>query len=203
MIRFLLVCEGSSDTQLASHILRLLETLGHRQIDFDTSIRGRLLVDKVRNGLNLAPDYDILFVHLDADNARPDARYREIDQAVQLSQFGGPWVRIVPVRMTEAWLLLDEAAIRRAVQKPDGRAPLFLPSANEVERRADPRSILNDALRDASETRGRRRERLEAKLSTLRDNMLEALPVGGPLELLPSWTRFRDETQAALHDLSR
>ena len=51
VIRFLLVCEGSSDTPLASHILRLLETLGRRGVGFDTSTRGHSLLDKVRNGL--------------------------------------------------------------------------------------------------------------------------------------------------------
>ena len=31
---------------------------------------------------------------------------------------------IVPVRMTEAWLLLDESAIRRVAGRPHGDEPL-------------------------------------------------------------------------------
>jgi hypothetical protein len=202
VIRFLLVCEGSSDIPLASHIQRLLDTLGHHHVDFDTSTRGRFLVDKVRNGLELAPYCDLLFVHRDADNAGPDSRYREIESAVQDAQFRGPRVGIVPVRMTEAWLLLDQTAIRKAVRKPNGRGPISLPSPTEVERRADPRAILNDALRDASETHGRRRERIEEELPALRSSLLENLPVGGQLEQLASWTRFRDDSAAALNRLS-
>ena len=202
MIRFLLVCEGNADTPLASHIQRLLATLGTSRIDFDTSTRGRLLVDKVANGLGMAPHYDLLFVHRDADAAGTGPRYREIEAAVHQSSFDGPWVGIVPVRMTEAWLLLDEGAIRNVARKPDGNQPLNLPALGEVERRADPRTVLNSALREASETRGRRRERFIEKLAALRADLLANLPVGGQLEQLPSWTRFRDDTVSALRSLT-
>ena len=201
-MRFLLVCEDNSDTPLAAHIQRLLETFGHRQVAFDTSTYGRQLVDKVRNGLKLAPHYDLLFVHRDSDNARPEARYGEITIAVQDAPFDGPWVGIVPVRTTEAWLLLDETAIRKAIRKPNARGSLTLPTPGEIERRADPGEILATALLDASETRGRRREDTRRDLPSLRRYLLENLPVGGPLEQLPSWVRFRDDTVTALQALS-
>ena len=199
VMRFLLVCEGATDTPLASHIQRLLDSVGHRQVDFATSTAGRALVDKVRNGLGMAPHFDLLFVHRDADNVGPEARHFEIAQAVQEAPFGQPWVPIIPVRMTEAWLLLDEFAIRKAVRKPDGKRALTLPDPNVVERRANPREILNAALLDASEMRGRRRVGLRQDLPTLLRNLLQNLPVSGPLEQLESWTRFRDDTVAALN----
>ena len=48
--------------------------------------------------------------------------------------------------MAEAWLILDEAAIRTAVGKPDSRIPLHLPTPREAERRADPKGILENAF---------------------------------------------------------
>jgi hypothetical protein len=58
--------------------------------------------------------------------------------------------------MTEAWLLLDEAAIRSASGNPRGRLPLNLPPSASIERVADPKETLFQALRTASEHTGRR-----------------------------------------------
>ena len=201
-MRFLFVCEGATDTPLAFHIQRLLVAFGRRYVDFEISTVGRTLVDKVRNGLRLSPHFDLLFIHRDADNVGWEVRLSEIEQAVREVRFHEPWVPIIPVRMTEAWLLLDEPAIRRAVRKPDGRRAVTLPAPSEVERRANPRDILNTALLDASEMRGRRRTGLRQDLPTLRRNLLETLPIGGPLEQLESWRRFRDDTIAALDRIS-
>ena len=202
VMQCLLVCEGSSDAPLTTHIRQLLNSYGSRPADFNISIDGHRLVDKVLNGLNMASHYDLIFIHRDADRAGVDARHSEIADAIRQSEYTGPWVGLVPVRMTEAWLLLDEAAIRRVVRRPHGTAPMTLPSPNEVERRANPREILNSALLDASEARGRRRDDLRRNLPTLRRDLMQSLPIGGSLEQLESWARFRDDTVAALNDIS-
>lgn len=200
--RFLLVCEGSSDAPLALHVQRLFESCGHPRPDFNVSREGRLLVDKIRSGLHLAPRYDVLFIHRDADRAGADARYTEIAEAVQQAGCANHWIGIVPVRMTESWLLLDEAAIRRAAGNPNGRVELDLPSPAEAERMADPKSALQSAILVGAEVQGRRRRALTKRLPGIREQLLEHLPVGGPLEQLHSWTRFRDDTVAALNQIS-
>jgi len=63
---------------------------------------------------------------------------------------------VVPVRMLEAWLLLDEKAIRQAAGNPNGRQPLNLPSPSRLEERPDPKHDLHEALRTACALRGRR-----------------------------------------------
>ena len=200
--RFLLVCEGSSDARLAFHIQRLFESCGHPRPDFNISRDGRLSVQKISSGLALASQYDVLFIHRDADRASADARYREITVAVQQAECDGHWVGIVPVRMTESWLFLDEVAIRRAAGNPNGRIELDLPSPAEAERMADPKSALRSAIIVGAEVQGRRRRALTKRLPAIRDQLLENLPVGGPLEQLHSWTRFRDDTVAALNQIS-
>ena len=203
MIRFLLVCEGSSDAPLASHTQALLRQHGVAQSEQLVSHSGRLLRDKVRSGLERFGDVDLLFVHRDADRAGADARYREIDRAIQQSGYGGPWVGIVPVRMTEAWLLSsDEAAIRNAARNPSGRTPLNLPGPAAVARLADPKAELDRVLLAASGDGRRRRLRSRRNLPESRRALLANLPVGGPLEQLPSWTRFRDDTIAALRSIA-
>ncbi len=200
--RFLLVCEGNSDAPLAFHIQRLFESYGYPRPDFVVSHEGRLLVDKIRIGLAMVPQYDVLFIHRDADRAGADARYQEITEAVQQAGWDSRWIGIVPVRMTESWLLLDEAAIRGAAGNPNGRIELDLPSPAEAERMADPKSVLRSAILVGAEVQGRRRRALMKRLPGMRDQLLENLPVGGPLEQLASWTRFRDDTVTALNRLS-
>lgn len=197
------MCEGNSDAPLAFHIQRLFESCGYPRPDFNVSPEGRLLVEKIFSGLAMAPQYDVLFIHRDADSAVADSRYREITEAVQRSGYDGPWVGIVPVRMTEAWLLLDEAAIRNAAGNPNGRMRLGLPSPVEAERMADPKSALRSAIIAGAEVQGRRRRALTKRLPNMRDQLLETLPVGGPLDQLRSWTQFRDDTIAALSSLDR
>ncbi|MDE2961335.1 MAG: hypothetical protein OXU28_14990 [Chloroflexota bacterium] len=45
-------------------------------------------------------------------------------------------------------------------------------------------------------------KRFNANWENYRNQLLENLPIGGPLERLESWTRFRDDTIAALNLLS-
>jgi hypothetical protein len=69
-----------------------------------------------------------------------------------------PLVCVVPVRMTEAWLLFDERAIRRAAGNPNGREPLPIVAGNP-ENLPDPKGTLHEALRSASGLAGRRRKK--------------------------------------------
>ena len=201
-MEFLLICDGSSDGALVEHIRRLLIRSGVPEPEGNYSTRGRFLVDRIRNGIERLGNPDLVFIHRDAESTDPDRRYREIETAIEDAPYPGQWVGIVPRRMTEAWLLLDEQAIREAVRKPGGRMPLVLPLPHECEDRADPKRILEAALITASEARGRRRERIRRAFPTLRRDLLENLPVGGLLEQVPSWVRFRNDTVAALRELS-
>ncbi len=200
-MRFLLVCEGNSDIPLGFHIQRLLSNCGIRESDFDVSTHGTQLVDKLRNGIRFAGRYDLVLIHRDADRAGSASRYQEISEAIRDVKYPGPWVGIVPVRMTEAWLLTDERAIRTAVGNPNGRTPLELPTSAAIERIADPKSALRSVMISAADVHGRRRRTMERRLTAVRDRLLENLPIGGMLEQLDSWVRFRDDTVAALREL--
>jgi hypothetical protein len=60
--------------------------------------------------------------------------------------------------MTEAWLLMDESAIRQAAGNPNGQTALNLPRISELEDIPDPKDMLYRALRTASGRTGRRLE---------------------------------------------
>lgn len=73
---------------------------------------------------------DVLFVHRDAEKQTPQGRVQEIQDAFATAEQRGvrvPAVAVVPVRMLEAWLCFDEAAIRKAAGNPNGKQRLGLP----------------------------------------------------------------------------
>jgi hypothetical protein len=58
--------------------------------------------------------------------------------------------------MTEAWLLIDEGTMRYAASNPNGKVKLDIPSLKKVEDLPDPKNVLYELLRQASELSGRR-----------------------------------------------
>ena len=198
-IRFLLICEGSSDTALVSHIQALLIDCGASEADGFASYRGRRVSDKVRIGLQYNRSVNLLFVHRDADEMDPDTRYDEIREGVTAAGYDGRWVGVVPVRMMEAWLLADEAAIRRVAGRPRGTEPLDLPTPDGLEDISDPKQALREVLMQAGAPKGvRRRKRFKAGFGSFRKRLAENLPPGGSLERVAAWARFRDDVASAM-----
>lgn len=101
---------------------------------------------------------DVLFIHRDAEKESLTIRQQQIDQWVT-DTFAEPpaYVRVVPVRMTEAWLLLTESAIREAAGNPNGTVKLNLPPITRLDDLPDPKETLLEALRKATENTARRR----------------------------------------------
>lgn len=83
----------------------------------------RGLARKIEFALEAYP-CDSLFVHRDAEKDPHGVRRQEIQKAVESlgDKLDLPHVCVIPVRMTEAWLLFDEAAIRRTQVTPTERS---------------------------------------------------------------------------------
>ena len=122
-LRYTLVSDGSSDRALLPILTWLLDE--HRvrcPIQAEWADLRRLpsppknLAPRIEKSLELYP-CDLLFVHRDAENRSYDQRRAEIDGVLAtIGLTNPPSVCVVPVRMLEAWLLFDEAALRRASQ---------------------------------------------------------------------------------------
>jgi len=100
---------------------------------------------------------DVLFVHRDAEKQTPELRREQI--AGLVVRAGVRHIPVVPVRMTEAWLLPQEKAIRSAAGNPNGTEELRLPDIRRVEEIPDPKKVLHDALVIACGLSARRRSR--------------------------------------------
>ncbi|GIJ09987.1 hypothetical protein Van01_32010 [Micromonospora andamanensis] len=200
----LFVPEGTSDDPLAAHIERLFFDKGYpvalSRPDFGRLPRvGKDVASRIRAGLQLVDGpVDVIVVHRDADNAGPDARRVEIESAFRSAGTAADLVPVIPIRMTEAWLLLDEAAIRRVAGNPQGRASLNLPKRREVESRADPKGILRECLLTASEQSGRRRAAVARRFDDNRRQLLERLDLNGSVVQLQSWCSLIADIEAVV-----
>ncbi len=208
-IHFVLVGEGSSDDGLIPHLENLCIELGASEVtgaslDYQRlkqSIR-KTVEAKLQAAMLLEPTANLFFVHRDADSQDPVPRISEITEAVSRCGLEKPWVSVVPVQETEAWLLLDEAAIRTVAGRPRGRRSLDLPHPREVESVTSPKEKLQEALVNASELIGRRLARFRREFPAHRHLLLQRLPTGGALFEVQSWSRLRDGLGQAVSILS-
>lgn len=122
------------------------------------------LRSRITAALKLFP-CQILLVHRDAEAMPRAARLAEILKESNGIVVPG-LVPVVPVRMTEAWLLSDVAAIRRAANNPNGNEEISL--AGNWEALPDPKDTLFRALRSATGLGARRRERFDVHRARLR-----------------------------------
>lgn len=128
VLEFTLVSEGSSDRVLLPILEWLLGQKAACGVVGTWADLRRLesapesLAEKVRRAVEEYP-CQLLCVHRDADRVTRARRAREIRAALG-DMAKPPAVCVVPLRMTEAWLLSDEAALRHAAGNPGGRVPL-------------------------------------------------------------------------------
>jgi Domain of unknown function (DUF4276) len=207
ILRGLLLTDGPSDTPLADHLARLCSARG-RQVRITTpDLRllsrrvGLTVEDRLRTILQLDSNYDIVFVHRDSEGQNPQLRRQEIADAFTAVRCALPAVPIVPIRMTEAWLLIDEQAIREVAGRPTGRVDLNLPPVNRVEEVPDAKRLLAEILVRASQLRGRKLERFKQRFGDHRRQLLERLDHCGQITALSAWQDLLVAVDAALATL--
>lgn len=157
LIRYTLLTDGSSDSVLMPIIEWLI-----REIRPDIGVLGQLAEGLSTTNLSLTQripaairNYpcDLLFIHRDGEGEKLECRLAEIASAMDGS--GINYVPIIPIKMTEAWLFSDEAAIRSAAENRNGNMALDLPTKRQWEIEPDPKKLLFKILRIASGKHGR------------------------------------------------
>lgn len=163
---------------------------------------GREVSTRLRAILGQDPDFDVVFVHRDAEKQDPALRYKEVQEGAARAGFGGPSVAVVPIQMTEAWLLLDEQAIRLVAGRPNGKYPIGLPPLKMAETHADPKQCLREALVSASGLTGRKLAMFRRQFSVQRQTLIEMLDPEGDVSNLTAWARLHADIRGLVKALS-
>ena len=202
-VTYLLLADGPSD-EILTYVIdwTLLEAgfSGVGEFVAASQQRGvKRLGDRIARALAEAPAYDLVFVHRDGEGEGLEARLVEIERAVVASGTSATYVPIVPVRMTEAWLLADERVPREAAGNPNGTAPLDLPRLADIERLPDPKKVLLEALVVASSNKPRLRKTFDKRRA--RRLVAEYTEDFSPLRRLGAFRRFEEDLRNALERL--
>jgi hypothetical protein len=194
-LRLALLADGSSDRALIPILHWTLRAnfpeLRYFGPDFVKRDTSRALQDQMEEVVvQLRPD--VLFVHRDAEAQSLAARCAEIPNITK------PVVRVVPVRMTETWLLLDEQAIRAAADNPNGAVQLGLPAVAKLESLTGAKDMLCRLIVEASELNARRKEKLKRAIGRRVQLVSERTADFLRLRALPAFTHFEAELRTSV-----
>lgn len=212
-LRYTLAADGPTDTALLPILNWLLKQHGWynpnqpgficaRQVPPGKSKDGLTpLARRIQFALDQFP-CDIIFVHRDAENDKNPLvkRRAEIEGAmIQLLEicYVKVTIPVIPIRMTEAWLLIEEKAIRAAVGNPNGKMKLDMPQSKLIESIPDPKEKLNFLFREASGISSRRyREPGTNRLAFLIEDFI-------PLRSLSAFKELEEEVISSLDVLKQ
>jgi hypothetical protein len=211
-VRYTLLADGRSDSALMNIIDWLFTDLlpkipVNKQFADFSKIQNpppnNRLDLRIKRAIELYP-CEIVFVHRDAESSRFEdflLRKSQIQESFdQIERIeSSKLVKVIPVRMMETWLLIDELAIKVASGNRNNRMNLDLPSALRLESIADPKSLLDDLLRLSSGNRSRRLDRLNLRQAVHR--VAENIEDYSLLRQLPAFNCFETDLRRVLEEL--
>lgn len=197
IIDYVLIGDGTSDRALLPILLWALRQLSpassfalqafvaRRSTDVSSAIESA--IHKYRPAL--------IFVHRDAERVPLATRRNEIPNADHV-------VPVVPIRMTEAWLLIDLDAIRIASGNPNGKVAIQLPRPKDLEQLPDPKKTMEKILLEAAGALGpRRRKRFRQEQAVMVHRVAESITDFKALHSLEAFRVFWTDLEGALRRL--
>ena len=128
----------------------------------------------------------IVFFHRDSENLSLPERLREFETVTQPNV-----VPVVPVQMSEAWVLFDGPAVAKAAGSRTG--DVTVPRVAEIESIRNPKEKLNELLfRAAGEPTGRRGRDFRRSIAQRRVSVAEFIMDYSPLEKVPAFQWFQE-----------
>jgi hypothetical protein len=162
--------------------------------------------ERILEAARRSAGYHALIVHADADHPTPnqamDERIRPGFERVYKAKerVCDKLLPIIPVQMTEAWMLIDSEALRSVIGTNIEAQALGLPTrAQQVESDRDPKQTLIQAIQNAIADRPRRRRRIN--LGTVYEPLARLINLER-LSAVPAYQQFvsdMTETLIALH----
>ncbi len=149
--------------------------------------------------------FDIICVHCDSDfTSNKKVIENKIKPAFELvkntKNTCKNLVAIIPVQMTEAWMLADIELFLKEINTDKSCSELGLPCKTTlIEKIANPKKVIEEALVKSQLNKSRRRNKL--KISDLYIPLSKKIKQQ-KLEMLPSFKLFKDEARKALINLN-
>jgi len=203
VLTYVLVAEGSSDASLVPVINWAISNAGCMYInpivaDF-SSLRKKpnSVLDKILACRSLYREADIVVVHRDSDNVGWNCRRREVEEAWSQSAYTKGCVPLIPVAMTEAWLLVDPIAILRSLSNPNGNVPVEFPAIGSLENIRNPKECLFRHDQQMSGLSRRRQEQIN--VFQVRSGISKYISDYSLLRKIPSFARFEDDLIEAMN----
>ena len=199
-LTYTLLTDGSSDKTLIPIINWTLEQIPNIRINSQhAEVSLKPSVGLFRRAAEAIKVYecDILLVHRDAETLGANLRIAEIKEC--LIDLGKPYVPIVPIRMTEAWLLIDEQAIRSAANNPNGTIELNIPKSHRLENIPDPKNVLFENLKLASGLPPGRLQKFRPE--PCRHRVAELISDFSQLRSLSAFVQFEDDLMECVRAL--
>lgn len=161
------------------------------------------IIEASRKGVDIF-GITILCVHVDTDNNSYENVFRnKITPALSAienaeNDICKVIVPVVPVKMTEAWMLVDKTLFKREIgtTKTDQELDIY----KEPEQYADPKSTIEKVIRIALQERTRR-HRKELTISDLYLSMGQSISID-KLKQIPSYNKFQDYIRSAFKKLN-
>ncbi|MBF0554325.1 MAG: hypothetical protein HQK96_07140 [Nitrospirae bacterium] len=208
---YTLLTDGRSDRVLIPILECLLDEYSSNMpvkikwADLSNMPKQKKLEKRIEMAMKFYP-CKILFIHRDAEKIPHKERVQEIHKAIEKIPNIPPGLTticVVPVRMTEAWLLIDGAAIRKAADNPNGDVDLKLPKSKELETIPDPKDVLSQLLIEASGcTGGRKLDKFKEDISEKAFKVAENIEDFSPLRSLLAFQALEEELKTVLSELN-
>jgi hypothetical protein len=193
-LTYVLIADGTSDRALDAVIRWAIRHKAHDALIGETRfVRRSQDIEATIAAAVKSYEPNLVFVHRDAEGLSWEIRRREIPAIESV-------VAVIPVRMTEAWLLIDEQALRKAAGNPNGRERLDMPRPQSLEGLSDPKARLQELLVTASGLSGRRRKSF--RFPDARARLAFLIEDFGVLLGLPAFQCFLRELGTALTSLA-
>lgn len=211
-----LATEGTTDIRFFESIVRrTFQEIALRECrpDIDIDIRrlntkktGRSFIEYVKQAsYDGVKDFGmmVLAIHADADRETYDGRRRyNIDPAQEeLDKQGDDYCKIltpvIPVRMMEAWMLADKELLKSEIGTTKSDNDLRI--NRDPESIADPKAVIEEAIRIAQSDLPKRRQRLT--ISDLYAIIGDKISINKLLSL-DSYQKFQDEVRATYRTLN-
>lgn len=148
----------------------------------------------------------LLFVHTDADNIDDELIFRKKiipAQELLLEQddelYCKKMVAIVPIQMTESWMIADKVLLKSeiGIDKTDAELNIHL----SPERLNDPKSLIEEIIRISKEDKTKRKRNKGLNISDLYQIIGQKIELS-ELEKLPSYSKFKNSLIDKLKELN-